>query len=85
MRKIINLYKILFLTLRNIILKYKKENLAKIILLYCPIRRIIDLYNICFPMLRKQILQNKTDNLTKIIWFSSIEKPEYIENVSMFF
>ena len=36
-------------------------------------------------MLRKQILQNKTDNLTKIIWFSSIEKPEYIENVSMIF
>ena len=71
--------------LRNIILKYKTENLTKIILLFCPVRKIINLYKICFLMLRKKILQNKTDNLTKIIWSSSIKKTGYIENVSKIF
>ena len=78
-RKIINLYKIFFLTLRNIILKYKTEKLTKIILLFCPVRKIINLYKICILMLRKKILQNK------IIWSSSIKKTGYIENVSIWF
>ena len=49
------------------ILKYKTENLTKIIILFCPVRKIINLYKIFFLTLRNIILKYKTENLTKII------------------
>ena len=73
---IINLYKILFLTLRNIILKYKIENLTKIILLFCPVRRIIDLYEMCF--LVKKTNLTKQDHLPRLFGPAQIKKTEYL-------